>query len=490
MHWHYSKVGLSSGPVDSDTLSRMILSGELTAGDLVWRDPWSEWRELGAVEEFSSVFQRSRPGPPPLPGSNSSGAFIDEPSPPLPQLLGSSGAFDFERCFRCGGTLRNATIAYWHIAGVCKYADFLEAKGWAANKIRRYDVPELSPLDGEALEAILAERVGMKSGHLVENEEGLLEEAPGGYHFNNGFGNGFGEHFVDLYDLKALGSRIQYLRRWRDIAEFLYNQAGPYYSGYRETEESRQLLSYVFSLFQALAVEQVPGAAWWVGYLTINGYGVTIDYEMAAKVFRWIYQNCSPDDTETQAVEAATFLAQILNFKLGRPEEGFRVNEAMASRDPRAAFRAGAYLWDHNLNRPRAMEFFRQAAAKGNAEAYTMLGRALMVQEEVGEALNWFEKAANESSYRYPKGNPWGLYWQAIIYKDGIGVPADRAKAVALLDESVTRPGADYETPDPELVKSVETLRAEMRETPVGSGTSSKILKFFEKALNEIADGL
>lgn len=488
MEWYYSLSGQTSGPVGTENVSRMILSGELSSGDLVWRDPWSEWRELGGVEDFSTVFQRRRAGPPPLPGSGSSGAFLDEPSPPLSQLLGSPGGFEFERCFRCGCTLRNATIAYWHVAGVCEYADLLEAKGWTADKIRRTDVPELIPLDDAALEAVLAKRVGMKRGHLVENEEGLLEEVPGGYHFENGMGNGAGKNFVELYDLKASGPRIEYLRQWRNIAEFLYYQVNPSYPDYRETEESRRLLEYVFSLFRALAVEKVPRAAWWVGYLMMNGYGIGVDYEMAAKVFRWIFQNCSLEDAEEKAVEGANFLGQILNFKLGRPEEAFRVFEAMASRDPGAAFRAGAYLWDHNLNRSRATEFFRQAAEKGNVEAFVQLGKALVVQKEVAEAINWFERAAKEGSYRYPKGNPWGLYWQAILYKDGIGVPADRAKAVALLDESVTRPVADWKTPDPNLVKSVEALRAEMSAPPAGGDSLTETLKFIEEALIEIAD--
>ncbi len=63
MEWHYSKNALRCGPVDAETLSRMIQSEELAAGDLVWRDPWSEWRALGDVEEFSWISLSKGSGP-------------------------------------------------------------------------------------------------------------------------------------------------------------------------------------------------------------------------------------------------------------------------------------------------------------------------------------------------------------------------------------------------------------------------------------------
>jgi len=41
----------------------MIQSEELAAGDLIWRDPWSEWRALGDVEEFSWISLSKGSGP-------------------------------------------------------------------------------------------------------------------------------------------------------------------------------------------------------------------------------------------------------------------------------------------------------------------------------------------------------------------------------------------------------------------------------------------
>jgi TPR repeat protein len=379
----------------------------------------------------------------------------------------------------------DATLAVWHCAGVCEKADYLKSIGWSAEKIRREGpADEFNELGDPGLEALLMNCVGLRLGDLVEGEDGLLEVVEGGYHFDSAWGgNKMGVKLSKAYESKERGDRRSYLAGWFGIACDLYYMVSPFGPFYRETGARRSLLEVAFSIFQKLAVEEYPQAARWVGFMHQCGYGTEVDYEKAANIFRWLYQNRSLDDKDEMVTESAMFLAQILYHKMARPEDGFRLFEALSNRDPRSAFYAGSHLFK-NSDLAGAIRYFRVASDGGHKEAFTYLGRALIMNSkenpsDLSEGLRWLEKAAQEGSYEYPKGDPWALYWQAILYNYGTyGVPVDRAKANALLEEAVRRPGADYQTPDPEILRKVEELK---RETDSRSANDplEKVGKFF-----------
>ncbi len=53
MEWYYAKNGKQEGPVSAGSLRSMIVSGEIAATDLIWREGMGEWTPAGQVAEFS-----------------------------------------------------------------------------------------------------------------------------------------------------------------------------------------------------------------------------------------------------------------------------------------------------------------------------------------------------------------------------------------------------------------------------------------------------
>ncbi|MCE1238080.1 MAG: caspase family protein [Hyphomicrobiales bacterium] len=116
-----------------------------------------------------------------------------------------------------------------------------------------------------------------------------------------------------------------------------------------------------------------------------------------------------------------------------------------AVRTFRAAAEAGsayAALWMGNLHdrgragleasADRAIEWWTKAASFGSPNAMFNLGVTLFdraaagggaAEKTLGEARDWFERAA-------AVGEPDSMLYLAVIHRDGLGVPADRAKFV------------------------------------------------------------
>ena len=56
--WHVGRGGQTSGPFSSDQLRAMVERGELTAGDLVWKEGMAEWVDCATVQ---GLLPASRP---------------------------------------------------------------------------------------------------------------------------------------------------------------------------------------------------------------------------------------------------------------------------------------------------------------------------------------------------------------------------------------------------------------------------------------------
>lgn len=52
--WYYSKDGQQNGPVSQEELVRLVGTGSVGAGDLVWREGMTDWTPVGQVPEFAT----------------------------------------------------------------------------------------------------------------------------------------------------------------------------------------------------------------------------------------------------------------------------------------------------------------------------------------------------------------------------------------------------------------------------------------------------
>lgn len=65
MQWYYAKNGVQLGPIGIDELKSKIASGEVGAGDMVWRDGMPDWRKASEVQELAVVSAAPQPVSPP-----------------------------------------------------------------------------------------------------------------------------------------------------------------------------------------------------------------------------------------------------------------------------------------------------------------------------------------------------------------------------------------------------------------------------------------
>lgn len=54
MQWYYSKNGTQLGPVGEGELLAKLASGEVSSGDMVWKEGMADWQPAGKVAELSS----------------------------------------------------------------------------------------------------------------------------------------------------------------------------------------------------------------------------------------------------------------------------------------------------------------------------------------------------------------------------------------------------------------------------------------------------
>lgn len=64
MQWYYSKNGTQLGPIGTEDLQSKLASGEVAAGDLVWKDGMADWLPAGQIPELRPVLQATSPAAP------------------------------------------------------------------------------------------------------------------------------------------------------------------------------------------------------------------------------------------------------------------------------------------------------------------------------------------------------------------------------------------------------------------------------------------
>jgi len=69
MQWYYSKNGTQLGPIATEEIQTKLASGEIAAGDLVWKDGMADWLPAGQIAELRTA--GSVPASPSQPSVNS-----------------------------------------------------------------------------------------------------------------------------------------------------------------------------------------------------------------------------------------------------------------------------------------------------------------------------------------------------------------------------------------------------------------------------------
>lgn len=59
MQWYYSKNGTQLGPISTEDILSKLASGEISPGDLVWKDGMADWLPAGQVAELRTAAPRS-----------------------------------------------------------------------------------------------------------------------------------------------------------------------------------------------------------------------------------------------------------------------------------------------------------------------------------------------------------------------------------------------------------------------------------------------
>ena len=70
MQWYYSKGAMQLGPISQDALTAKIVSGEVTAVDLVWREGMSAWLPVASMPELNASGLSQSPYAPPSVGDD------------------------------------------------------------------------------------------------------------------------------------------------------------------------------------------------------------------------------------------------------------------------------------------------------------------------------------------------------------------------------------------------------------------------------------
>ncbi len=92
MDWYFTKNGRQEGPISTESLQSMIVSGAVATTDLIWREGMAEWTPAGQVAEFagggiaappygSQMPQGGVPQPVQAPGSPIAHASVDASRP-------------------------------------------------------------------------------------------------------------------------------------------------------------------------------------------------------------------------------------------------------------------------------------------------------------------------------------------------------------------------------------------------------------------------
>jgi TPR repeat protein len=183
-------------------------------------------------------------------------------------------------------------------------------------------------------------------------------------------------------------------------------------------------LGQAFSLLQKGARGGSDSARLYVGYALLTGTGTQAD---VVKARYWLQEAA-----DAGHVDALVQLARSYRAPYADPpdvKKACEIYERAVDSGSIDALVALGYIYLGNEagapNTPRATEYFRQAAERDAPAAQVALGYLDVSDKHYESAKQWFQRAVDAN---YPQAYA-GL---GKLYQSGLGVTADRARAVAL----------------------------------------------------------
>ncbi len=71
MQWYYSKNGSQLGPIEQEEILSKLSSGEISPGDMVWREGMTDWLPASKISELAVIASPSAVASPPAAPSRS-----------------------------------------------------------------------------------------------------------------------------------------------------------------------------------------------------------------------------------------------------------------------------------------------------------------------------------------------------------------------------------------------------------------------------------
>jgi len=115
------------------------------------------------------------------------------------------------------------------------------------------------------------------------------------------------------------------------------------------------------------------------------------------------------------------------------PSRSFALNvEAAAAGYHDAVLAMGWYYTNGvgvDADMDEAVWWYKKSARQGEPKAMFSLGQLAYLRRDATEAMRWFERAAKAGHAR-------SIFWVGKLHWHGLGVPADRKKAMRLFNEA------------------------------------------------------
>lgn len=189
-----------------------------------------------------------------------------------------------------------------------------------------------------------------------------------------------------------------------------------------------------------------PEAQYDVGTMYQNGRGVEADRD---KAIMWFERSAAQGDAKAKS--------RLKLMKANAARFG-KMAVAAAAGDSESQYELGSMYMKGvgtNINYPKAVSTFEQAARQGHVKAAYKLG--LMhydgtgVRKDGKKAFRWFQQAADNS---YPAAQ----YYLGKMYAEGSGVKRDRAQALVWLGKAVD---GGFDQARGELISVTEAMKSE-----------------------------
>jgi len=183
-------------------------------------------------------------------------------------------------------------------------------------------------------------------------------------------------------------------------------------------------LAKAFALLQKGARGGNDSARLYVGYALLTGTGTQAD---VVKARYWLQEAADAGHVDALVQLARSHRAPFADPP--DPKKALELYQSAVDRGSVDALVALGYMYLGNEagapDRPRATEYFRQAAERNAPAAQVAIGYLDVSDKRYASAKEWFQRAVDA---KYPAAYA-GL---GNLYQFGLGVVADRARAVAL----------------------------------------------------------